>query len=480
MDELLVGLLVGALVGALVMALRGSRNRTQQAATEAALADATRQLAEAKERLVVQGELQAELAAARQDLAVANARFERLVGVEAELQERTHEVAEAHRKAELVAQRLSDAEVHHAEKLRLLTDAKEALAHRFKAVAAEILEGTTTHAGARQQEQLKALLTPFGERIQRFEQQVQDVYRTEGKERAGLAAEIKRLAEQSERMGREAESLAKALKGQSKVRGDWGEVVLERLLEQAGLRKGIEFRTQASYTDDEGHRFQPDVIVELPDDKCLIVDAKVNLVAWMALTEAEDEDDRAAALAELGAAVRAHVKELGSKEYQMLEDERTVDFVLLFIPVEATFVTVMGNDHALYRDALDKNVVIVSPTSLLATMRTIAMTWRYDRQEKNALQIAIEAGRMYDQLVNYTKSLEEVGHRLDQAQSAYDQAHKRLVEGRGNLVRRAEKVREMGAKAAKKLGKELTDLAEDGHGQTLLPLEVDPVEDDDC
>ena len=237
--------------------------------------------------------------------------------------------------------------------------------------------------------------------------------------------------------------------------------MLEQLLQHAGLRREQEYRVQVTGTNDDGARLQPDVVVDLPDDKHLIIDSKLSLVAWMACSEADDDESRQTAKKALSLAVREHVKQLSAKKYEQLFDLVSVDFVLMFIPIEGAFAEVVSSDLTLYQDALDKNIVLVSPTTLLATMRTIAAIWRYDRQERHAFKIAEAAGKMYDQFVMYTESLNKVGERLDQAQDAFQQARNRLTDGRGNLVRRAQIVRELGAKAAKRLDQSVTELAGD-------------------
>ena len=253
-------------------------------------------------------------------------------------------------------QQVRDADQHHADQLQQLMSAKEALTNQFKALASDALNQNADAFGKQQMEMLR----PFAERIQRFEQQVAQSYEKEGQARISLLGEIKRLAEQSDRMGREADALAKALKGEAKTRGDWGEVMLERLLEEAGLRRDHEFQVQASYSDATGGRFQPDVIVHLPDDQCIVVDSKVSLVSWLQLQEADSDEARSVAMEALRQSVRQHVKDLGGKNYQQLEGMRTVDFVLLFIPIEAAFATVLNNDLALYGDAL---IVILSSSA---------------------------------------------------------------------------------------------------------------------
>lgn len=376
-----------------------------------------------------------------------------------ELDDARSETARARAEVAQARQQLESERKAAEEKLALLGDAKKALTDQFKALAADTLKANSQTFGEAQKERLESLLKPFSERIKRFETQVKEAYETEGKERAGLKQQLKQLAELNVQMSEDAKSLSQALKGQSKTRGDWGEIILERLLQAAGLREGHEYRTQASYAGEDGSRLQPDVVIDLPDDKHLVVDAKLNLISWLQVTDASEVAEIEVARKGLANGIRTHMRQLGSKNYQQLYGLETVDFVLMFIPIEAAFSEALTHDHTLYQDALNQNIVLVSPTTLLATMRTIAAIWRYDRQEQNAFKIADLAGKMYDQLTRYVESFEKVGERLRQAQSSYDEAHRRLVSGRGDLIGRAEKVRIMGAKAAKRLGKDLRELA---------------------
>ena len=372
------------------------------------------------------------------------------------IQELQQKLQHSHTELAQVEQQLVDERQHQREKVAILEQAKTTLHEQFKALAQDVLQQSNKQFQQQQQNTLQQTLNPFRERLHEFEKKVSDLHTTEGKERASLQQHIKLLAEQHAHMSQETQALTQALTGQAKTRGDWGEMILERILEQAGLRKNQEYRVQTSHTAENGQRLQPDVIIDLPEDKHLIIDSKVNLIAWMALNEAESEQDILNARQRLNQALREHIRDLSGKNYQNLYQLQSLDFVLLFIPIEGAFSEIISHDMQLYNDALTANIVLVSPTTLLATMRTIAAIWRYDRQERNAFAIAELAGKMYDQLVHYSDSLFEVGKRIDQAQSAYDIAVKRLSEGRGNLIGRAEKVFKMGAQASKRLRKTIT------------------------
>lgn len=437
----LVALLVGSALGVLASALRAASARR---ALEQRSAAAEARALSLEQR---QDELRAERTQAEERLAAAEARS----GASRETQARLE--------AELVAARQQA-----GEQLRLLDEVRARMAEQFQALATQALRQQGEQVAAQQHERLGALLGPLREHLGRFETQVRQSYETEVRERVDLKAELKQLAALNARMSSGAEQLTRALTGQAKTRGDWGEVVLERLLEAAGLRQGQEYRVQESFTAADGSRLRPDVIIALPDDKALIIDSKLPLLPWMRLCEAADVGAQNLARAELIAALRGHVRDLASKNYPALHQVRAIDFVLLFVPVEGAFHEILAADAALYLDALERNVVLVSPTTLLATLRTVAAIWRGERQEKHALAIAEQAGKMYDQLVQYTDSLQAVGERLRQAQEAWDQAHRRLGSGRGNLLRRAEQVRNLGAKAAKRLSRELLEAADEDDG----------------
>lgn len=341
------------------------------------------------------------------------------------------------------------------EKLVMLNEAREQLNTEFKNLANEIFEKKQQTFRKESREQLTGLLDPLSHRIKDFEKRVEESYNREAKERFSLAKEVKNLQELNARISVDAVNLTNALKGQSKAQGSWGEVVLERLLEKSGLEKGREYEIQVSLTGEDGRRLQPDVIVRLPEGKDVVIDSKVSLTAYERYCTEQEEDARRQALKDHVQSLRGHVRDLGSKDYQKLSALRTLDFVLLFIPVEGAFALAVQEDGEIFSQAFDQNIVIVSPSTLLATLRTIQNIWRFEQQNRNAREIAEKAGGLYDKFVNFVKDLEEIGKRLGLVQKSWDSAHNKLVSGRGSLVNRAQMVKDLGARVSKNLDTQL-------------------------
>lgn len=321
---------------------------------------------------------------------------------------------------------------------------------QFKVLANEILEEKSKRFSEQNKTSLEQLLNPLGEKIKNFEKKVDDTYKEDVRDRISLKEQISQLSELNSKMTQEAGNLTRALKGESQSRGSWGEVILERILEKSGLQKDREYIVQPSFSS-EGSRKQPDVIVQLPDDKQLVIDSKVSLVSYERYASAEEEDDRKKALKEHILSVRRHIKELSAKNYQNLYGINSPDFVLLFMPIEPAFGLAIQHDPELYNDAFDKNIVIVSPTTLLATLATISNIWKQEYQNRNAMEIAEAGGRLYDKFVGFAEDLVDLGKRLDQTQKSYDGAMNKLQSGHGNLVRQAERIRKLGARTSKTL-----------------------------
>lgn len=347
------------------------------------------------------------------------------------------------------------------EKLQLLQNAREQMTGEFKALANEILEQKGKSFSSSNQEQIQNLLKPLSEKIQLFEKKVEETYDRESKQRFALEKEIKHLLELNVRISEDAVNLTKALKGESKTQGIWGEVILERVLEKSGLEKGREYEVQVSLKDDSGRKWQPDVLVHLPEEKDVIIDSKVSLTAYEAYFRAEEETEKAAYLRQHIQSIRNHIKGLSEKNYPHLDGVRSLDYVLLFLPVEAAFTLAVQQDDSLFTEAFDKNIILVGPSTLLATLRTIQSIWRYEYQNKHALEIAASAGRLYDKFVGFCADLEKLGERIRQSQEAWDDARNKLVAGRGNLVGSVEKIKAMGARAGKSLPRKLLDDADD-------------------
>ncbi|QTL95855.1 DNA recombination protein RmuC [Aeromonas jandaei] len=346
-----------------------------------------------------------------------------------------------------------------AEKLQLQQEAEQRLSQQFENLANRIFEQNSGNFRELNQNSLDLLLTPFKEQLEGFRRQVGETHAQETAQRHSLKFELERLAELNARMTEEAAALTRALKGDSKQQGNWGEVVLARILSECGLREGHEYHTQVNIEVEKGKRYQPDVIVHLPQEKDIIIDAKVSLTAYERWYNAEDELEKAVALKEHVASVRNHIRELGRKDYQQLPGVRTLDYVLMFVAVEPAFLTAMEADPSLVRYGLDNNILLVSPTNLMVALRTIENLWRYERQNQNARQIAERAGRLYEKLRLFVEEMQQMGGSLHKAQESYDKAMGRLVNGRGNLIAQVERFRELGVEVTKSLPEPLVERA---------------------
>jgi len=342
-----------------------------------------------------------------------------------------------------------------------LEDLQAQFTKEFENLANKILEEKSKRFSEHNETQIKGILDPLRDRIRDFEKRVNDTHSDSEKERSALKEQLRILAEMNKRMSEETVNLTKALKGDSKTQGNWGELILEKVLEKSGLTKGREYDVQQSFTLDDGSRMQPDVLIRLPDNKNLVVDAKVSLVAYERYVASEDTDKIAQAmhLKEHINSVRSHIKRLSEKNYQNLYNIGSPDFVLLFIPIEPAFILSVSTDNELYNDAFKMNVVLVSPTTLLATLRTISNVWKQEYQNQNAMEIAKYSGMLYDKFVGFIDDLNKVGDRIRQTQESYDEAKKKLHTGRGNMVRNAEYLKTLGIKTTKQLPKDLLDRA---------------------
>jgi DNA recombination protein RmuC len=334
-------------------------------------------------------------------------------------------------------------------------EAKEALTNQFKNLANEILEDKTKKFTEQNAQQLDILLKPLQTKLTEFKEQVSNSYEKESRERFALKHEIERLANLNLKMSDEARSLTNALKGDSKIQGNWGELVLESILESSGLRKGEEYLVQDSHTQEDGSRLQPDVIIKLPEGRHLVIDSKVSITAYARHTEAVTTDEADKELLAHIQSIRQHIQGLSGKNYAGIADIASVDFVLMFIPIEPAFLSALKSAPNLYQEALSKNIVLVCPSTLMATLRTVAHLWRQDQQNKNALEIARQCANLYDKFVGFVEDLEQIGKRLDQAQSSYHDAFNKLKSGKGNLIKAAEKVKELGVKPNKMIASNL-------------------------
>ncbi|MBJ7538532.1 DNA recombination protein RmuC [Marinomonas transparens] len=321
----------------------------------------------------------------------------------------------------------------------------------FKQMAQEIMSHQGQQLAKENERQLGSLLTPLGSQIQKFKESVDKSYQDEARERFSLVKEIKGLQQLNQKISDDAINLTHALKGQNKLQGGWGEVILERILERSGLEKGREYQVQTSYQTEAGRRLQPDVVIHLPEGKQVIVDSKMVLVSYLAYMEAQSDEERSRALKQHLDAVRRHMKDLSAKSYHDLPGITSLDFVLLFIPIEAAFGLALQGDNSLFSEAFEHNIIIVGPSNLLATLRTIQNIWRNEKQSQNAIEIARQAGAMYDKFSSFVQDMDDIGSKLDSVSRSHDAALKKLSLGRGNLMMRAEKLKQMGAKTTKSL-----------------------------
>lgn len=327
----------------------------------------------------------------------------------------------------------------------------------FENTANKILEDKSRRFTAQNQENINALLLPLNEKIKAFEQKVEHFYVDENKQRATLSEQLRHLTDLNQVMTKEAKNLTKALKGETKVQGNWGELILEKILEKSGLTKGREYMTQSSFQNEEGRRRQPDLVVHLPNKKHLIIDSKVSLTAYERYSSTDDELKSKAHLKAHINSIKTHVKELSKKNYQQLYGLNSLDFVLMFVPVEPAFALVMQEEPDLFYQAFEQNIVIVSPTTLLATTRTIANIWRQEQQNQNAVEIARQGGLLYDKFVLFIEDLELIGGRMQGLHNAYQSAMNKLQTGRGNLIQRTQQLQELGAKVSKHIPEQYLD-----------------------
>jgi DNA recombination protein RmuC len=333
----------------------------------------------------------------------------------------------------------------------------------FENLANRILEEKSKTFTEKNKENLDAILGPLRERIKDFEEKVERNYGEEKKEKAALGEQIKHLMELNHKISEEANNLASALKGDTKKQGNWGEMILERILESSGLVKDNEYFTQYSTTDHDGTILRPDVIIKLPDDKFIIIDSKVSLVAYDRYVNSEDADEQSRQLKAHIESVKMHVKLLSDKAYQNAKGMQTPDFVLMFMPIESSFSQAVKADNELFNFAWERKVVIVSPSTLLATLRTISAIWKQERQTRNAIIIAQKSGQLYDKFVGFAEDMNKIERHLGQTQSAFGEAKKKLSEGAGNLVRRSEELRKLGARTSKAIPEDL--MADSGHDE---------------
>ena len=355
----------------------------------------------------------------------------------------------------VLEEKLSSQQAHFEAQLKLVQDAKKSLSQEFENLANRIFEDKQSKFSEQSKQALETSLSPLRRDLGDFRKQVSTAYDKENTDRNRLAGQISELQKQTLKISSDAANLANALKGDNKQQGNWGEFVLEKLLEDSGLSKGREYETQVALKDEEGKRRNPDVIIRLPEGKDIIIDAKTSLLNYERYFNAQDDQQRQEFLKNHLDSLRAHIKGLNVKNYEKLETINSLDFVLIFIPVESAFMLALDNDPDIMREAYDRGIILVSPSTLMVTLRTIKNLWRYADQNINAQQIAEKAGALYDLFVLHVEALEDIGKHLDKSKDAYESAFKRLSSGRGNLVKRSEELKTLGAKTKKALADKL-------------------------
>ena len=368
---------------------------------------------------------------------------------QSQINELTGQVATLQAKNEHLIQKLS-------EQQKQIDEMQKRLLIEFENIANRVLDSNTRKLSDQNKEKLGEMLTPVKDRLEQFNKTVQDTYEKNTRERSGLFEQVKNLVELNKTMSEDAQKLTNALKGESKTQGNWGEMQLDMLLENSGLTKGIEYTVQDSLTTLDGRRLQPDVIIHLPEKKEIVVDSKVSLTAYELLANNEDEDGRKAALKQHIASVRNHVKELSEKKYHNLYQLNTLDFVLMYIPIEAAFSLAVMNDTGLVRFAYERQIVMVSSSTLLATLKTIESIWRQEKQNRNAQLIAEKAGAMYDKFAGFFDDMTKLGTQMLTTQKSYNAAMNKFSTGKGNLLKRAHEIKTLGAKTTKVLPEDLS------------------------
>ncbi len=333
------------------------------------------------------------------------------------------------------------------EKLALLEESKKQMKLEFESLANKLFDENSKKSNLN----LNQVLAPFKEQLNQFGKRVNDIYNDETKQRSSLLTEIKNLKDLNGQIAQDAVNLTNALKGENKTQGDWGEMILSKILEQTGLREGIEYSTQGSYTDENGKRLRPDVIVHLPQEKDIVIDSKVSLSAYLKYVESDDELTKETVKKELIKSLYTHIKGLSAKKYEDIEAVKTLDFVLMFIPIEGAFMLAASSDNNLFKTAFEHNIMLVSPSTLFVTLRTIENIWRYEHQNENALLISKKAADLYDKFASFVEDIENIGTHITRTQKSYDAAINKLSSGKGNLLRRSEEFVELGVKAKKKI-----------------------------
>ncbi|MBD5258494.1 MAG: DNA recombination protein RmuC [Barnesiella sp.] len=410
---------------------------------------------------------QSENATAERIRQIENAAAERIRQVEDASAERIKQIENA------AAERIKQAEASTGKEFeRMLSDSEK----HFRLIANEVLANSTDRLRQQSEQQLKDVLTPLRENIDSFRKKVEDTYNNEARERFSLQQSLREMMELNRSIGKEAKDLAEALRGNSKVQGDWGEMILETILEKSGLKRDVHYHVQLTtdengntLRDAAGHGLRPDVVVDFPDGRCIVIDSKVSLSAYVNMVNAGDSVEAQQHAKNHLASVKAHIKELSVKNYQDYIGNKSTDFVMMFIPNEGAYLAAMNLDPSLWQEAYDRRVIIISPTHLISAVRLIEQLWRQDDMKRNVIEIATESGKMYDKFVGFVDDLNKIGRGLESTQNAYDNAFKKLRSGTGNLITRAENLRKLGAKATKRLAVAPLDEETDSDTTEALP-----------
>ena len=485
--------LAGVLAGWTIAWFRGQQVSARQETERQLLLQSAEQLREERQRLQQQVETcqqaqrqnELELRQLHGTLSAAQEKLHHLDHWRNETEQLTRELRHqleinSSQEAELreVTIRLEETRMAAEEKQRLLVNSEQRLNAQFENLANRIFENSGRRVDEQNKQSLNSLISPLREQLEGFRRQVQDGFGQEARERHTLSHEIRNLQQLNAQMAQEAINLTKALKGDNKTQGNWGEMVLSRVLEASGLREGHEYETQVTIQLEQNGRMQPDVIVRLPQGKDVVIDAKMTLVAYERYFNGDDEAQREAAISEHIAAIRGHLRQLSRKDYQQLPGLRSLDYVLMFIPVEPAFLLAIDRQPELINEALNLNIMLVSPTTLLVALRTINNLWRYEHQSRHAQRIADRAAKLYDKMRLFVDDMSSMGQSLDKAQDSYRQAMKKLSEGRGNMIAQTESFRQLGIEVKRPINPRLVEQAMPESAENIAELEDDEAQPD--
>ena len=362
----------------------------------------------------------------------------------------------------VLRERINNINTTNQEKISMLENNKEQMKLEFKDLADKILDNNSQKFSNQNQENLNKMINPIKEQFNEFKKQIDDVYIKEAKDRSMLQAEIKSIKEINHKMSTDAKNLTKALKGESKTQGVWGEMILERVLENSGLREGEEYEREVSLRhESDNSRFRPDVIVHLPDTRDIIIDAKTSLSAYEKYTSAEDDEQKEMFAKEHLSSMKKHIKELSEKDYTSLKGVETLDFIFMFVPIESALLMALEYDSSLFDSAFKKNVILVGPTTLMVSLRAVENTWKYEHQQRNAQEIAKRAGLLYDKFVGFVESVDKLGKQIGTVQNTYEETFSKMHSGSGSVTSQFVKLEKLGAAASKNLPQHITRKLED-------------------